>query len=180
MGPFAKILLAACLAGLAIGQAPSAPDIPVVTVCEVLNDLARYKDKSIIVVGVVANTDEGGWLIADCEKRLVTDGYAWQDSISLTYVRGQQDPPPELPEHFKWNNKLVAAKLKEIQRTTKLRPRPENDRWRAIFGRLETRVPPQTYRDPRGNLEGYGFGHLSSSPAQLISPQDRHAWRSLH
>jgi hypothetical protein len=184
MRRIAQVASVLCFASIAprliVGQTPvTLQPIPVVTVCEVLNDLGRYNGKSIIVIGKESGTMEGSWLTADCEKKLVTDGFTWDDSISLSYVRGTVEPLPPLPDRFKWNTKLVTVKLQEIQRTTKLRPRPENDRWFAIFGRLETRLPPQTFRDPKGILEGYGFGHLNSSPAQVISPQDRHAYRLL-
>jgi len=144
-----------------------------------LNDLAHYKDKSIIVVGRRSGTMEGVWLSADCEKKLVTDGFAWPDSISLAYVRSEVAPPPELPDHFKLDSKRIEAKIKELKRTTTLRPRSEHYRWMVIFGRLEAKIPPQTGHDPKGNLRGYGFGHINGSPAQLISPQDRHAYTIL-
>jgi hypothetical protein len=130
------------------------------------------------VVGRSVGTDEGAWLTAECENKLVSDGYTWSESISTAYVRSEHEPPPPLPSAFKWDKKLLASKLREIQRTTKLRPH-EHDRWEAVFGRLEARVPPQTFGDPKGNLSGYGFGHLNTSPAQLISEFGR-AHRVLH
>jgi hypothetical protein len=172
--------IAAIAPHLIVGQTPGNDAIPVVTVCDVLKDLGRYNGKSVIVVGRRSGTMEGDWLSADCERKLVTDGFTWPDDISLAYVRNQTEPPPPLPDRFKWDTKLVAAKLKEIQRTTKLRPRPENDRWFAIFGRLETRLPLQAVRcGSKGELCGYGFGHLNTSPAQLIWPEDRRAYRLL-
>jgi len=175
---FLTVVSALWLAVFAIGQAPPAADIPVVTVCEVLKDLPSYRDKSIIVVGLIWGTDEGGWLRADCERRLVTDGYTWSDSMSLTYVVGKTAPPPKLPAQFRWDRKLVAVKLRDVRRTTIRRP-GNHERWAAIFGRLEANVPPQTGRDPKGNLRGYGFGHLGESPAQLIS-EFGHAYKVLH
>ncbi len=80
-------------------------------------------------------------------------------------------------DSFKWNSKLVAAKLRELKPTTKLQ------HWEhcfALFGRLDANVPPKTFVYPNGQLNGVGFGHLGSSPAQIIPPQDRRAWRTLH
>jgi hypothetical protein len=176
---FVKILSAASFAGLAIGQAPAVPEIPVATVCDVLNDLAKYKDKSLIVIGRTTGTMEGQWLSADCEKKLVTDGFTWSDSISLS-LHGKTEQPPKLPDRFEWDAKLIAAKLKEVQQTTRLR-QGGREGWVAIFGRFETRVPPIVVPRAGGELMGYGFGHLAGSPAQLIwDPDDPNVRKSLH
>ena len=76
-----KLLLTVCVAAIALAQ-PADREIPVVTVCDVLSDLARYNGKSIILVGVSVGTDEGSWMIAKCTRQLVTDGFTWPDSIS--------------------------------------------------------------------------------------------------
>ena len=164
-----KVVSAVSFGGLAVGQVPAVPDVPVVTVCDALNNLAKYKDKSIIVVGRSTGTMEGQWLSADCEKKLVTDGFTWSDSISLS-LHGKTEQLPELPDRFEWDAKLIALKLKEVQQTTRLRQSREG--WVAIFGRLETRVPPIVVRRGGGELMGYGFGHLAGSPAQLIWDHD--------
>jgi hypothetical protein len=87
-----KVILSALLLGgsseIAFGQAPkvSKGGVPVVTVCEALKDLSRYNGKSIVVAGRLANTNEGVWLGEDCERRIVTDGYSWDNIISTTYI----------------------------------------------------------------------------------------------
>ncbi len=185
MGRIAQVASVLCFASIAprpiVGQTPAAIEpIPVVTVCEVLADLGRFNGKSIIVIGKQSGTMEGSWLMADCEKELVTDGFTWDDSISLSYVRGGGDPPPRLPAGFEWNTKLVDAKRKQARRTGRPKLPPDyNYTWRAFFGRLETRLPLQTVRWGNGELRGYGFGHLNTSPAQPIWPEDPRASRSL-
>jgi hypothetical protein len=138
-------------------------DIPVVTVCEALQDRSLYNGKAIIVVGRFVGTMEGTWLSENCEHKIVTDGYTWDNSISTAYVVSEVEPPPSLPKGFKWDKELLANKLKELQKTTKLQVLKEynySDKWVAIFGRFETQSP----------LVGrFGFGHLNGSPAQLIS-----------
>jgi hypothetical protein len=139
-------------------------------VCEVLSDLPRYNGKVVIVVGRSGGTDEGSWLSQECEHPIVTNGFTWPNSISTSFVRRGVDPPV-LPQDFKWNEKVLAAKLKEVQSTTKLRVLKEynySDSWVAMYGRFETRLPLQVALDGRGNLRGYGFGHLAYAPAQLI------------
>ena len=161
-------------ADLAFGQTAqvSIVGVPVVTVCEALHDLARYNGKSIVVVGRFGSTGEGSWLSEDCERKIITDGYTWANAISTTYSRSEAQPPPGLPKGFKWNEELLTRKLMDVQKTTKLQVFKEykySDRWFAIFGRFETRLPLQVAVGGSGKLMGYGFGHLNTAPAQLIS-----------
>lgn len=161
---------------MAFGQVAqdSIVGVPVVTVCEALHDLGRYNGKSIVLVGRFGSTDEGSWLSEDCERKIVTNGYTWADIISTTYPRSKVEPPPGLPNGFKWNTGLLTKKLRDAQKTTKLRVLKDNnysDKWVAIFGRFETRLPLQVVIGGSGKLMGYGFGHLNIAPAQLISDE---------
>jgi hypothetical protein len=161
---------------IAFGQAGqgSIVGVPVVTVCEALHDLSRYHGKSIVVVGRFGSTDEGSWLSEDCERKIVTNGYTWADTISTTYSSSEVESPPGLPKGFKWNRELLTKKLKDVQKTTKLQVLKEDnysDKWVAIFGRFETRLPLQVVTGGSGKLMGYGFGHLNTAPAQLISDE---------
>jgi hypothetical protein len=144
------ILSAACFAAIVLAQ-PADREIPVVTVCDVLSDLARYNGKTIILVGLQWGTDEGAWIDAKCERKLVTNGFTWPDSISDVYFAGTTAPPPELPSGFKWKWKLVAAKLRELKQTTK---RQHGEQWAALYGRLEANVPPKTFIDPKRESGG--------------------------
>jgi len=163
--------------GSAFGQesANSRPDIPVLTVCEALNDLHKYNDKAVVLVGKLMGTDEGRWLSEDCQHKIITDGYTWQNIVSLAYSRSHVKSPPTLPESFKWNARLLIAKLKQVQKTTTLEvPKQRNygDKWFAIFGRFETRLPLQVVQGRGGKQFGYGFGHMNAAPAQLISDDE--------
>jgi hypothetical protein len=145
------------------GQLPSAADVPVLTVREVLQNRERYNGKSVVVVGRLVGTMEGAWLDQEPANRITIDGNQWGFIISLTYVVGEVEPPPSLPKDFKWDRKLLYKKLSEVQKTTKLeviQPHEYRERWSAIFGRFETSIPLS---------EGNAFGHLNGSPAQLIS-----------
>jgi hypothetical protein len=78
-----------------------------------------------------------------------------------------------LPKGFRWDPKLLVKKLKDVQRTTRLRTYKKlnySDKWVAIFGRFETRVPLQVV-SVGGTSRGIGFGHLDAAPARLIFNQ---------
>ncbi len=63
-----RLLAAFCVAAALSVAQPTASEIPVVTVCDVLGDLARYNSKSIVLVGAAWGTDEGSWMVATCGK----------------------------------------------------------------------------------------------------------------
>ena len=162
----AMLLISPCNCALGQTESVSRDPIPIVTLCEVLSNLSSYNKKSIILIGKLSGTTEGVWLSEDCEKRIVTEGYAWGNHVSTTYIVGRTDPPPLLPEGFVWDHCSIMKKLKASK---DYRDSRSFDGWMAIFGRLETRIPPRVYEDGRGKIQGLGYGHLNGSIAQLIS-----------
>jgi hypothetical protein len=164
------ILLSSALWGVVFGQTPASShtEVPVITVCDALHDLSRYNGKPVVIVARFEHTGEGAWLGENCEQPLVTDGYTWPSIVSTTYLFSETAPPPSVPRQL-WDNKLLAARLKAIQQSTKLRVfrnHKYDDKWIAMYGRFETRLPPQLIGAGRA---GFGFGHLNAAPAQLIA-----------
>lgn len=155
-------------------SSPSASN-PVLTVCEALSAPDQYEGQSVIIVGRLTSSDEGVWLTEDCGLKVVRGDREFGAQISTTYVDGEFAPPPRFPEGFKWDKRLLQQKLTQIKQTTELRiykDRRYNEHWYAMFGRLETRLPRQL--STGNNTKSYtnGFGHLSGSPAQLVSPRN--------
>jgi hypothetical protein len=148
-------------------------EVPVLTVCEVMSDLTRLDRKVVIVIGRFSHSDEGSWLDEECGDKVLAAGREFEPSISTTYVVSDFAPPPQMPRHFKWDKRVLQEKLKEVKRTTRLRVSKQyhyTDTWMAMFGRLETRLPRRIeFGNDRYALTA-GFGHLSGSPAQLVSP----------
>ncbi len=88
------------------GQIPErTSDIPIITVCEALHDLARYNGKTIVIVGRLVSTMEGSWLSEECGHTMLIDGHTLDSIILLTYTRSKVEPPPNLPNDFKWDDK---------------------------------------------------------------------------
>jgi len=174
MSTRSQISILSCV--LLAGSVTAAPDeVPVLTVCEALNDLQRFEGKSVIIVGRFSSTDEGSWLGEDCGLKVVNGGREFQPSISISYAVSDFSPPPKKSSGFKWDERLLQQKLEQVKRTTSLRVYKEinySDQWLAIFGRLETELPRKL--NMGNGRYGYttGFGHLSAAPAQLVSPDD--------
>lgn len=170
--------IAITVAVLPIGAIGESADIPVLTVCELMQSLPAHKGTTIVVVGRLGSTSEGSWLDQKCTEKLVTDGYEWGSNISLSYLVSETVPSPILPRNFHWDKKILARKLAEVEKTTTLRVYPQyhyTDRWIAVFGRLETHFPLDPGVYPSASYStGYhpaGYGHLNGSPAQLVWPQ---------
>lgn len=167
----ALLIVAAALSA----RAAEPQQIPVLTVCEVLAGLTQYDGRTIVVVGRLTSTTEGAWLDESCEPKILIEGYAWANMISLTYSRGSAGTPPKRTNGFKWDKPKLKAKLRQVQKTTTLQVLKKynyRDKWFAIVGRFETRVPLTVGLGGDGKPRGYGFGHLNAAPAQLIAGDD--------
>jgi hypothetical protein len=163
------ILSHVVLAGF-LAQDPTAPDIAIVTVCEAILNRDRYNGKAIIVVGLLGWTFEGNWLSEGCERKIVTDGYAWPNMLSVAF--DDSKGTLVLPLELEWDMELVNKKLKKVQETTKLTGPSTglfSSHWVAMFGRFETRTPLRTMVGNGRKIVGFGFGHLNSAPARITT-----------
>jgi hypothetical protein len=151
------------LTAFVLGQSPPAIEpIPVVTVCEISNDFARFEDMAIIVVGLESDR-EGGSLSANCTTSSMA---GW---ISIPYFKGSGQQPPHLPNLFKWDAKLLATKLEKLRRSSQSPPHADQDTgWTAIFGRLEIL---RVYADP--------VGWTGSSLGLIADVGNREVYRKL-
>ena len=126
------------------------------SVCNVLaHDPTILNGKIIRIKGYVGGTDEGTWLMGDCQTHLVTKGLTWGNDIAW-YINLAEEKTARSWERY-------AKKLK------RLRPDWQHDRiWVTVAGRLETRrtMDDPVVQTPYG-LARVGFGHLSSSPAEI-------------
>src|SRR5579872_4531381 len=89
---------------------------PILTVCEALQNRLAYAGKVVMIVGRYSYSFEGRWLNEDCPKKLTTDGYAWENVVSLTY-RGSLSRTPVLPAGFDWPLARLQAKLVGVMKT---------------------------------------------------------------
>jgi len=149
-----------------------AADYPVVTVCDVLKDLASYNGKMIVVVGKRTQTGDGAWLAAACPAKLIVNGLVWANQVWLSSTSIENDAPrPSMPHDFKWDDESVIRKLHEVRRATRLRAVDRENEWTAVFGRLETTLP----------LQPPSFGRVGAFPAQIVRPDDGiHEWSAAN
>lgn len=178
----------AVLPSLAMAQAKSGTSVKLVTVCEILKDPQHFNGEDLAVLGRLDSTTEGSWLSEDdCGFKLSTGGYDWPN---LVWLNCCYEPAPDLPSGSVLLDKdVLLEKLVQVRKTTQLKVHREwadgivkdgkrvstpgwqfvKDDWTAVFGRLEAR---SELKAPSGTglnrYWGNGFGHLRSSPVQLV------------
>lgn len=139
------------------------PLVPV-SVCEVLSNRGLYDGRKAAVIGRWSSTDEGIWLIGDCENQIKTGDYVWNNIVSLEY-----DPssPTAFPDEMKFDEVAVNIKIAELKR--RLKPSKEKAKWAVVYGRVQTQeeLPTVVARDGKSVFPA-GYGHLNGAPAQVI------------
>jgi hypothetical protein len=132
----------------AADEAPPVRDLPVISVCEVFRDLLSYTGKRVALRGELGRTSEGNWLVAEpsCPYRFKTDGFVWGQDLALSGNAA-------LPKRVR-----ALGPLGRTMPTTII----------TIVGIIKTREK-YTVVCRFGELSSLGFGHLSGSPAELVS-----------
>jgi hypothetical protein len=140
---------------------PSASDVPVLTVCEVLANASAYKGRLVIVVGKYGSWMEGAALEGACDS---TPGSIW-----LGYDASRELPPPsEVPDYLPYKARVI-AKLPEQERVgvEMVVGCNYSGLWAAVFGRFET---DDSRPVDRRTGERVGFGHMANWRTQLAYP----------
>jgi hypothetical protein len=142
------------LGGALLGQIhvaaeePPARNLPVMSVCDLFRDLLSYRGKRVALRGELGRTSEGTWLVAEpsCPYRFTTDGFVWGQDLA---VGGNA----ALPKRGR-----ALGPMERTMPTTII----------TVVGIVKTREK-YTVVCRFGELSSLGFGHLSGSPAELIS-----------
>ena len=131
----------------------------VLTVCEVLGNVAHYADTGVAVVGrmesIVGLIDRSEFLSQDrCERPVITHGHVWSDKIRVwaAWEVGMPKPPSDRP---KLERTVIAPKLLIVRKTTELgfhqvpQLKPDGhsivvpNKWAIVYGRIvRVRISP--------------------------------------
>jgi hypothetical protein len=132
----------------AADEAPPARDMPVISVCDVFRDLLSYTGKRVALRGELGRTSEGNWLVAEpsCPYRFKTDGFVWSQDLAL-------GGNAALPKRVR-----ALGPMGRTMPTTII----------TVVGIIKTREK-YTVVCRFGELSSLSFGHLSGSPAELVS-----------
>jgi hypothetical protein len=140
--------------GFIFGQ-PKPNDRPaLVTVCEVLDNVNRYADTDVAIVGrmdrSISVIDHAEFLSQDrCQHPLITHGHTFPNRIQILtdWEEGLPKPPGDSPG---FKRARILAKLAEVRKTTRLGSHEEpqfdakgkrhtavvRSEWMLVYGRL--------------------------------------------
>src|SRR6267378_1191715 len=105
-----------------------------VMVCEVLSNRRPYDSKFVALIGRWSATDEGFWLVDDCDNPVKTGDYFWNNIVFLEY-------DPVSPSAFAGGPNLDNTVAKEKIAEMKGRSKDSNiqSEWVVVYGRVETK-----------------------------------------
>ena len=154
------------------GTTKDGDSLPVLTVCEVLEQRRLRNDRPVALVGVLGSTDEGQWLFdKGCRKQVLTRGFAWENDIWLKWDPSGAPEPSLMSrvDQTQLKNKLDVVKQRNQLRDFRHGSLDFSDRWVVVLGRFQSRtdLKPPKGKGP-GRDWGTGYGHLNGSPAQLL------------
>ncbi len=174
-------LLAACLTAVLAAQPRHSPNIPVLTVCELLRNLNHYRGKDVVLVGVAGWTFDGGFFDEPCEPghRVFIQGHRWLSMVGWV-SRGFSDQVPV-------DERTILDKLLQVRGYADIAnhcPAPTVSSNRnsaevctwflgdvvAVYGRIESpaRLRPQRFPNNR-NVPGNAFGANGTVPARILA-----------
>lgn len=137
------------LTGVDITPLPKPEELPVLSMCELFDNLRAYRGKRIAVRGYVSGGMEGAWIFdAPCKgSGFVTNGYRWPASLSLGGMGASIPEPPRI-------------------RDLKVRLRPRGA-YETLVGVLRLTDHYSVTCD-RGVLRGIGMGHMGGAAGELL------------
>lgn len=165
------LFVLSCVSTVAqIKQQPDGPP-PSLTVCELLSQPLRYDGQLVQIRGRLDGTDEGAWFVGDdCPGVFVTnENHVWPSAVSLATSSSTSLGKTRLHSvDFEFNLESSRGLDPKYQR---LRSRvPEKCISWTYTGLFETRRDWAEAKVvyPNGTTKVIGFGHLGTSPAQII------------
>ena len=163
--------------------APASGAPPVLTVCEVLENIDLYRGKDVVIIGRLEWTFEGGFLHEKCnaDDRVLIQGSRWVSMIALGAAERSAETDGPLPV----DEGVIREKLRPVDGYRSEQHAEGEDRspvarsgiklafaeWVAVYGTLESparlkpHVPPSASR-PR-NTPGNGYGANGSVPVSV-------------
>ena len=134
-------------------------------VCEVLENLPRYRGKTITVRGMLYQSREITALgDTPCKHPMRTGDHQWPPALDLEY--SSYTPRGEAAVTFQTDLENVETTSAEVRA---LREKaPGRDVWVTVTGHLRARGKYNVSLGGDGKWHGQGYGHLGIYPAQLV------------
>jgi ankyrin repeat protein len=152
---------------LKVEPLPDASELPVIPICDLFQNLTRWKGQRVAVRGEVAGTFEGSWMVGRCQGGFSTNGYRWP--VSLSYAGPAYSSASTEP--------LIRAKQPSAtpKGFQELRGRNNVVKTATYVGRLRMRDEYMAVCREGGDYITNGFGHLNGAAAEIVVEEIRDA-----
>jgi len=141
---------------------PEASKLPVIPICDLFQDLPKYKGQRIAVRAEIVGTMEGTWLSGHCKSNFVTDGHRWP--VALWYA-GPDYYGAQPESLFRIDLNKTALKSPA---DPELKDRQNVITSGTFVGRLQMRDKYAGLCRTPDDYIANGFGHLGGAAAELI------------
>jgi hypothetical protein len=152
------------MGGLTLARGQALAETPL-RVCEVLENLARYRGKTIAVRGMLYQSREITALgDTTCKHPLRTGDHQWPPALDLEY--SGYTPRDEATVTFQTdleNVETTGAEVRAIREKA-----PGRDVWVTVVGHLRARDQYNVRLGGDGKWHGQGYGNLGIYPARFV------------
>jgi ankyrin repeat protein len=143
---------------LRVEALPDPGSLPVISICDLFQNLPAWREKRIAVRGEFVATMEGVWIVGRCKGGFFTEGYRWP--VSLTYA---------IPASYSNETaKLHEPKWPSPSKGEDLQGQFEVIKTATFIGLLRMRSEYTVTCLRNGTYLGNGFGHLNGAAAELV------------
>jgi hypothetical protein len=144
-----------------LAAAAGADDARPVTICDVLQDPAKWNGKMVEVAGPIM-TAQNLWVMGRCDRALEVKGSKFLTGFVLEYPSNKK-----LISHkveFDWDEESKS----ELYVLTEEAMRTNRTVFATVVGMFETRIPVDSLIDANAPYKYRGFGHMGEAPGQII------------
>jgi len=173
-------LLAACclFSGPAYSQDSTA--VPVLSICEALQNLDLYRGKEVVIVAQPGLTFEGTFMGEQCEPdgRILIQDHRWLSTIEYS----SDDKRLPRPQVFPADETALRIKLKQVRGSAEPSDKDSSTvsgyGWVAVYGWIDSPVRLKAHPPYRS---GNGFGANGTVPARICEISSKtliqgHGW----
>jgi hypothetical protein len=130
-------------------------DLPVISICDLFQDLESWRGKRIAVRAEFSSSMEGNWILGRRNGALSTNGYHWP--VSLSYAPPEYSPnvPPSLEAFGIQEDRRRVNQVQEPQTATFIGRLYLRDKYSAVCNRF-------------GTYWTNGFDHLNGATGRLL------------
>jgi len=144
---------------LSVAALPDPAALPVISICDLFQNLSAWKEKRIAVRGELVGTMEGTWISGRCKGEFVTNGYRWPVFLTFSEPAYYSSESAKLYE-TKWpaareGNEALEGRRSVVKTATFVGFLRMRSKYTAVCSADRTYITN-------------GFGHLNGAVGELV------------